>query len=199
MEGQDEINAIEEADARFDDLGFSPSEFRFPSPAPAHIPRWYACCTRARHEKFVAKQLQGLGVDHFLPLYRSLRRWKDRRKMIDLALFPGYVFVKIPLHIRTLVLGIPGMVRFVSFHGNPAPLSEHEIETLRGGLEQQVYAEPHPYLRVGRLVRVEHGPLAGVQGFLVRKKDRFRLVISLDLIQRSISAEVDAADVRPLN
>lgn len=162
------------------------------------LPRWYAAYTCARHEKCVARHLEVRGIDFFLPLYRSLRRWKDRRKMIDLALFPGYVFVKMPLENRFRILGLPGMVRLVSFDGKPAALPEQEIETLRNSLNQQVYAEPHPYLQVGRRVRVEHGPLTGLQGFLVRKKDKCRLVISLDLIQRSIAAEVDAADVQPI-
>jgi len=163
------------------------------------FPRWYAAYTCARHEKCVARQLEVRGIDFFLPLYRSLRRWKDRRKMIDLALFPGYVFVRMALENRFRILGLPGMVRLVSFDGKPAALPEQEIEALRTGLSQQVYAEPHPYLQVGRRVRVEHGPLTGLQGFLVRKKDKCRLVISLDLIQRSISAEVDAADVQPVH
>jgi len=160
---------------------------------------WYAAYTCARHEKCVARQLQARGVDFFLPLYRSQRRWKDRRKMIDLALFPGYVFVRMPIENRFRILTLPGLVRLVSFHGKPAVLPEKEIEALRNGLTQQVYAEPHPYLQIGRKVRVENGPLAGLQGFLVRRKDKFRLVISLDLIQRSIAAEVDAADVQPVN
>ena len=168
-------------------------------PAEICTPRWYAAYTCARHEKSVARQLEVRGVDFFLPLYRSLRRWKDRRKALDLALFPGYVFVKIPLENRMRVLGLHGMVRLVSFHGKPAPLPEQEIERLRNGLTHQVYVEPHPYLQVGRRVRVEHGPLAGLQGFLVRKKDKCRLVISLDLIQRSVAAEVDAADVQPVH
>jgi transcription antitermination factor NusG len=168
-------------------------------PSEMQSPHWYAAYTCARHEKSVARQLEARGVDFFLPLYRSLRRWKDRRKQLDLALFPGYVFVHIPLENRLRVLDLPGMVRLVSFRGKPAPLPEQEIETLRNGLTQEVYVEPHPYLQIGRRVRVEHGPLAGLQGFLLRRKDKCRVVVSLDLIQRSIAAEVDAADVQPLN
>jgi transcription antitermination factor NusG len=134
-------------------------------------------------------------VECFLPLYRSWRRWKDRRKQVDLALFPGYVFVRIALQQRLRVLELPGVVRLVCFNGRPAPLPEQEILALRNALEQQTYAEPHPYLRIGRQVRVVHGPLAGTQGILVRKKDKVRVVISLDVLRRSVAVEVDGADV----
>jgi len=101
------------------------------------------------------------------------------------------------LQQRLRILGLPGVVRLVSFNGQPAMLPEHDIETLRKGLDLQIYAEPHPHLRVGRRVRVMHGPMAGTAGILVRKKEKFRLVISLEAIMRSIAVEVDAADVQP--
>ncbi len=157
--------------------------------------QWYAAYTRSRHEKFVARHLEAKGVECFLPLYESMRRWKDRKKVVELALFPSYVFVRIDAQERLRVLEAPGMVRLVSFNGVPAPLPPADIETLRRGLDE-LHAEPYPYLKVGRQVRVERGPLAGMQGVLLRKKDRFRLIISIDLIMRSISAEVDASDVR---
>ncbi len=177
------------------------SEF-FPSPTPApelRTEHWYAAYTCSRYEKCVARQLEERRVECFLPLYRSWRRWKDRRKQVDLALFPGYVFVRIAVQERLRVLELPGVVRLVSFNGQPAPLPEQDIEALRNGLEQRIYAEPHPYLRVGRKVRVVHGPLAGTQGILVRKKDKFRIVISLDVLMRSVAVEVDAADVESLH
>lgn len=158
--------------------------------------QWYAAYTRSRHEKLVARHLEAKGVECFLPLYESMRRWKDRKKLVELALFPSYVFVRIDAQERLRVLEAPGMVRLVSFNGAPAPLPTADIETLRRGLDELVHAEPYPYLQVGRQVRVERGPLAGMQGVLLRKKDKFRLIISIDLIMRSISAEVDASDVR---
>jgi transcription antitermination factor NusG len=99
-----------------------------------------------------------------------------------LPLFPGFVFVHFDLQQRLRILGLPGVVRLVSFNGQPAMLPEHDIDTLRKGLDLQIYAEPHPYLRVGRRVRVMHGPMAGTEGILVRKKEKFRLVISLEAI-----------------
>jgi transcription antitermination factor NusG len=179
--------------------GAAPGSELFRSHIPGLEPRtehWYAAFTCSRYEKCVAKQLEERRVECFLPLYRSWRRWKDRRKQIDLALFPGYVFVRMAWQERLRVLELPGVVRLVNFNGHPAPLPEQDIEALRNALEQRIYAEPHPYLRIGRRVRIVHGPLAGTQGILVRKKDKFRVVISLEVLMRSVAVEVDAADVQ---
>lgn len=159
------------------------------------VPRWYAAYTWARHEKSVAKQLEERRMDSFLPLYRSWHRWKDRRQQVELPLFSSYVFVRMTLRERVRVLELPGVVQLVSFQGRPAPLPDLEIEALRRGLEQEIYAEPHPFLRVGHKVRVRGGPLAGTEGILLRKKDKLRVVISLEVLMRSIAVEVDAADI----
>jgi transcription antitermination factor NusG len=159
--------------------------------------RWYATHVRSRHEKQVMSQLQERNVDCFLPVYRSVRRWKDRRKELDLVLFPGYVFVHMDLKDRLRVLQLPSVVRFISFNGHPAPLPDGEIETLSNGLASGVRAEPHPYLKVGHRVRVRSGPMTGAQGILVRRKDKFRIVLSIDLIMRAVAVEVDEADVEP--
>jgi transcription antitermination factor NusG len=160
--------------------------------------RWYAAYTSANHEKRVAKQLEERAVDHFLPLYRSVRRWSDRRVQSDLPMFPGYVFVRLALRNRLRVLQIPSVVRLVGFNGLPTALPDEEVEVLRSGLSQRLRAEPHPFLTVGRRVRVRRGPLQGAEGILVRKKNIFRMVLSLELIRRSVAVEVDAADVAPL-
>jgi transcription antitermination factor NusG len=157
--------------------------------------RWYATYTCARHEKHVRKQLEEKQIDCFLPLYRSVRRWKDRHKELELALFPGYVFVHVLPEDRLRVLQTPSVVRFVSFSGHPAALDDSEIEALRNGVASGVCIEPYPYLKVGRKVRVKHGPLAGAEGILVRKKDKFRIALSIDLIRRSVAIEVHAADL----
>lgn len=165
----------------------------------AVVPHWYALYTRSRHERQVVSQLERKHIEFFLPLYESQRRWKDRRVQLLMPLFPGYVFVHMALRDRLQVLTISGAVRFVAFDGRPAPLSERDVEALRQGLRQGVRVEPHPYLKIGRRVRVRSGPLAGTEGILKRKKDRFRLVLSLDLIMRSVAVEVDAADVEPIS
>jgi len=157
--------------------------------------RWYAAYVCSRHEKQVVSQLQERKIDCFLPVYRSLRRWKDRRKELELVLFPGYVFVHLDLKDRLRVLQLPSVVRFVSFHGQPAPLPDSEIEILSNGLASGIRAEPHPYLKIGHKVRVRSGPMAGAQGILIRKKDKFRVVLTIDLIMRSVAVEVDEADI----
>jgi transcription antitermination factor NusG len=161
-------------------------------------PHWYAAYLHPRQEKSVARQMQERGLHWFLPLYRSVRRWKDRRKEIELVLFPGYVFIYIALQDRLRVLQLLGVVRFVSFGGQPASLPDREVETLRAGLKENIYAEPHPYLPAGRRVQVIRGPFLGTHGILIRRKDKFRVVISLALITRAVSVEVDASDVQPL-
>lgn len=157
--------------------------------------RWYAAYTSANHEKRVAKQLEERAVEHFLPLYRSVRRWSDRRVQIDLPLFPGYVFVRMALRDRLHVLQIPSVVRLVGFNGPPTALPDEEMDTLRSGLSQRLRAEPHPFLTVGRRVRITSGPLKGAQGILVRRKNTYRVVLSLDLIARSVAVEVEAEDI----
>jgi transcription antitermination factor NusG len=146
----------------------------------------------------VGRQFAERNVDCFVPLYRSVRRWKDRRKTLELALFPGYVFVRIALNERLKVLQVPSVVSLISFNGRPAPIEEKEIELLRQSLATDVRIEPHPYLTVGRRVRLKTGPLAGAEGILVRRKDSCRLVMSIDLLMRSVAVEVDEADVEPV-
>jgi transcription antitermination factor NusG len=172
----------------------------FPGPAfPSEYVevRWFAVYTSPRHEKRVALQMEAHEMHCFLPLYKSVRRWKDRRKQLDLPLFPGYVFVRTTLRDRLQVLRLPGVVQLVSFNGKPAALPEAEIEALCQGLARNLCVEPHPLLRVGRRVRVHSGPMAGLEGILVRKKDNLRVVLTIELIQRSVAMEVDEADIEP--
>jgi transcription antitermination factor NusG len=159
---------------------------------------WYALYTCPRHEKCVAQQIEQRSISCFLPLYRSVRRWKGRRKELELALFPGYVFVRLALQDRFRVLQLPSAVRLVGFNGLPAVLPEDEIEQLRQRLSRTGKMEPHPYVRVGRRVRVCGGPMQGLEGIVVRRKDRCRVVFSLDLIMRSVAVEVDESDVEPV-
>jgi transcription antitermination factor NusG len=161
-------------------------------------PHWYAIYTSANHEKKVAAELGRRNVESFLPLYSSVRRWKDRRMQLQLPLFPGYVFVHLALSERLRVLQVPGVAKLVGFGGQPAALPDAQLEALRAGLNGQLCAEPHPYLAVGRRVRVLRGPFQGAEGILSRKKGVFRVVLSLELILRSIAVEVDAADVEPV-
>jgi len=165
------------------------------SHTPAH---WYAVYTNTRHEKAVARQLEERGIETFLPLYRSWHCWKDRRKLVELALFPSYVFVKIAMQKKLRVLQVSSVVHIVSFNGQLAALPEQEINALRNGLENDVLAEPCPYLRTGRKVRVVRGPMSGTEGIVVRKKDKYRVVLSIDVLMRSVAVEVDGSDLQAI-
>src|SRR5882672_7933734 len=116
---------------------------------PGDTPRWYAVHTRANHEKRLAEQLTQRSIEHFLPLYESMRRWKDRRVKLHLPLFPGYILVRIDLRDRLQILQIPGAARLVSCNGSPIPLQDLEIDALRQRLNGQLRIEPHPYLQIG--------------------------------------------------
>jgi transcription termination/antitermination protein NusG len=166
-------------------------------PVPWAEQHWYAAYTCANHEKHVAAELRARDVEHFLPLYSSVRRWKDRRVMLDLPLFPGYVFVRLPLCDRLRVVQIPSVVRLVGFGGLPAALPDTEMDVMRSGLSKNLHAEPHPFLKVGRRVRITGGPFAGLEGILKCKKNNLRVVVSLDLIQRSVAVDVERSDVSP--
>ncbi len=163
-------------------------------------PHWYAAYTRANHERRVTYRLAECGVDCFLPQYESVRNWKDRRVRLQMPLFPGYVFVQLALRNRLHVLQqVPGIVRLVGFNGVPAHLPEEDIRILRSGLSRDPWVVPHPYLSTGRRVRISAGPFVGLEGILRRKKSNLRVIVSLELIQRSVAVDVDSADVVPLS
>jgi transcriptional antiterminator NusG len=164
------------------------------TPSPSEL-RWYAVYTCAQHEQSVATQLTARSVECFLPLYERLRRWKDRRVKIQFPLFAGYVFARLSQKDRLRAVQVPGIVRLVGFNGHPTPLSDDEILALRSALSVSLDAEPCPYVQVGRRVRILSGPLAGLEGVLLKKKSGVRFVISLHLIQRSVTVEVQSADL----
>lgn len=175
-------------------LGNAPPEL----PVEYNSERWYAAYTSARHEKQVAVELKARAVEHFLPLQSSVHRWKDRRVRLDLPLFPGYVFVRLALVNRLRVLQIPSVVRLVGFGGKPVPLPDKQMEILRIGLAERLNVKPHPFLAVGRRVRIVCGPLAGLEGVLRQRKGTFRFVLSVKLIRCSLAVDVAVADVVPI-
>jgi transcription antitermination factor NusG len=168
---------------------------------PDHIQElpWYVAYARPRHEKHIARQLAERGVGSFVPLYTSVRRWKDRRKRLELPLFPGYVFVQIALQCKLDLLRLPGVVDLVRFQGRPVPVLSGEIESLRQGLSGACLVHPHPYLQAGRKVRIRGGVLQGVEGIFVRRRGQTRIVLSVSLIQRSVAIEIEEADLEPLS
>jgi transcription antitermination factor NusG len=167
-------------------------------PNASRCVRWFAAYTFANHEKKVACELQRRELQSFLPLYKSSRRWSDRRQVVTAPLFPGYVFVRLALEDRLRVLRVPGVARLVGFGGLPTPLPDEQIEPLRCGWSDGLKCEPHPYLNIGQRVRVVGGPLAGAEGILLRKKGSLRVVISVEAILRSIAVEVEAGDVESI-
>jgi transcription antitermination factor NusG len=160
-------------------------------------PKWFALYTTPRHEKHVSEILMERRIENFLPLYRTTRQWKKSRPVVlELPLFPTYVFIHIAQQARASALGVPGVLSIVGSPQGPWALPDLEIEALRSGLiERRI--EPHPYLTVGERVRIKAGAMVGVEGILVRKKAEFRVVLSLDTIMRSVAVEVDARDVEP--
>ena len=161
-------------------------------PAQYELIRWYAAHTSANHERHVAEQLAVRDVEHFFPVYDSLRKWKDRRVKLQLPLFPGYVFVRIALRDRLNVLRVPGIACLVGFGGQAVPLAEEDMERIRKIQELGAGAKPHPFLRVGKSVRITSGPLQGLEGIIVKQKNSARFVVSVELLQRSVSVDFDA-------
>ena len=159
---------------------------------------WYAGCTASRHEKRVADHLAQRGVEHFLPLYEAIHRWNNGRHRVQLPLFPGYIFVRIALRDRLRVVEVPGFVRLVGFSSVPCALPETEICKMRDALSTGLLAEPFPYLTEGTRVEIRGGPLQGMTGILLRRQNKHRVVISLDLIMRSMVVDVEAGDVVPM-
>jgi len=159
--------------------------------------KWYAVYTCPRHEKVVHQQLNAKTVESFLPLYQTLRQWNDRKALVDLPLFPRYLFVHIPLSERVRVLTVPGVLSLVNFNGQPACLADDEIETLKTSLALRA-AEPCPYLVEGKRIRITTGPLKGLEGIVIRRKGKLRAVVSIHSIMQSFSVEVDAADALPI-
>jgi transcription antitermination factor NusG len=156
---------------------------------------WWAVYTRHQHEKTVAHLLSTKGFEVFLPLYDSVRRWKDRSKTLALPLFPCYVFVRGGLDRRLQVLTTPGIHTVLSSGERVALIPNAEIDSIRTAVSDPSRVEPHPFLRCGEKVRVTRGSLEGVVGILVRKKSLFRLVLSVEMLAQSVSVEIDAADV----
>jgi transcription antitermination factor NusG len=163
------------------------------------LPQWYAVRVRSNYETNVGTVLDHKGVERFLPTYRSRRKWADRVKTLDLPLFPGYVFCRIRLDERNLVLTTGGVVDIVSIGRVPAPVSDAEIEAIRTVVQSPAHAEPWPFLKIGETVRIHSGALAGLEGILIRVKNSWRLVISVTLLERSVAVEIDAAYVSPLS
>lgn len=172
--------------------------------SPVSDPRlashWFAVYTTPRHEKRVDQHFNVRGIERYLPLYQVQRKWADgSRVTLNLPLFPGYIFVRIKRADRVSVLEVPGVLAIVGgTGGTPAPLPLADIEALRFGLHLR-RAEPHPLLQIGQRARIRSGALAGMEGVVVRKKNSFRVVLTLDAIMQSIAVEVDGSELESID
>ena len=166
----------------------------------AHELSWYAVQTRSRHEKLVARQLQEQGVITFLPLTEQLRQWSDRRKLVELPLFPGYAFVHLACgpEERLKVLRTEGVVGFVGANGQGVSIPEKQIEGIQAVLAGGVSFQSHPFLKVGQRVRIRGGSLDGTEGILTGHNGDRMLVVSVELIQRSVSIRLHGYNVEPV-
>jgi transcription antitermination factor NusG len=154
---------------------------------------WFALRVRSRHESTAATILGGKGYELFLPRYKSRRAWSDRIKEIQLPLFPGYVFCRFDPQHRLPVLTTPGIVSVVGIGKMPVPIDDAEIAAIQATVQSGLPSRPWPFLQVGQKVRVESGPLSGLEGILLDLKRQHRLVMSVTLLQRSVAVEVDCA------
>ncbi len=161
--------------------------------------KWYAVHTRSRHEKQVDLFLSERGVETFLPLVHTLSRRRDRKKYVDIPLFPGYLFVCAEKERLYDVKYTKGVTRIISTGlGAPTPIPDKQILDIKSVMETEVQLDPFPYLKKGRMVRIKSGPLKGLEGILVERKGHYKLVIQIDLLQKGAAAEVYISDIEPI-
>lgn len=158
---------------------------------------WFALTVKPRHEKAAAQNLRFRGLQEFLPLQRVRRAWSDRTQIVELPLFPGYVFCRFSYAERLLALNTPGINRIVGFGNTDTPLEESEVESVKTLVASGLPVSPWPYLKIGDGVRIAYGLLEGVRGAILREKNPWRVVVSVELLNRSIAVEVDRDLISP--
>jgi transcription antitermination factor NusG len=178
-------------------LAFIRSDLGDEQDTPMPDSMWFALNTKLRHEDFVARQVSAKGYEVFLPVYKARRRWSDRVKELELPLFPGYLFSRFDPTHRLPILTTPRVIQIVGVGKTPLPVDENEIVALQAAAHSGLAREPWPFVQIGQRVRVEHGPLCGVEGTLLNVKGAHRLVLSVTLLQRSVALEIDGASVTP--
>lgn len=168
--------------------------------SPGEPAQWYAIHTRPRHEKITATELEQKGISTFLPLVTHIHRWSDRRKKVELPLFSGYAFVNIvpAAEVRVSVLRTHGVLSFVGSHSQGTPIPENQIQGIRTLLASTIPFMSHPFLKIGQRVRIRGGCLDGVEGIVTRQNGDRRLVVSVDMIQRSVAVSIEGFDVEPV-
>jgi transcription antitermination factor NusG len=159
---------------------------------------WFALRVRSNCEKVVAQAVDGKGFEAFLPVYQSRRRWTDRVKVVEMPLFAGYVFCRMDPRRRLPILTIPGAIQFVGIGNIPAPIDNSEISAIQTAVRSGLPAEPWMYVGVGERVRLEEGPLSGLEGILIEQRKQFRVVVSVTLLKRAVAVEIDRSWIAPV-
>jgi transcription antitermination factor NusG len=159
---------------------------------------WYALRVRTRYENIVGSHLHARGYEWLLPLCKCRRRWSDRLKEIELPLFPGYVFCRFNLMKRLPIVTIPGVVHVVGVGKIPVPIDEAEIAAIKTTVKSGLPSQPWPFLQIGQKVRIQDGPLCGVEGILLSFRGHQRLILSVTLLQRSVAVQINEAWVTPM-
>jgi len=154
-------------------------------------PHWFVLTVKPKHEKAVGDQLQARSLEPYVPVLRSRRKWSDRLKVVELPLFPGYVFCRFSLPRRSEVLRVPSVRSVVSFYGKACPVSDTEIEAVRAMVDSGLPVMEWPYLKVGQRVRICEGSMCGLYGILVQEKRGYRVVVNMELLNRAVSVELD--------
>jgi len=163
------------------------------------LDKWFALRVKPRAEKCVATIARNKGFEEFLPLYQCRRRWSDRFKLVELPLFPGYVFCRFNPQYRLPLLTIPGALHFVGLGKVPVPIDDAEIQAIQVLVGSGLQAEPWPFLGAGQRVRLEQGPLAGLEGLFIEVRKQHRIVVSVSLLRRSVAVEIERDWVTPLD
>jgi len=161
---------------------------------------WFALRTRPRHEKVVSQQLEAAGLEAFLPLCAQVRAWSDRRKVVSLPLFPGYIFVRTSqlVHERVRVFRARGVLGFVGPNNQATPIPAQQIEAVRSLTLSDIEIRPHLYLTIGQRVRIQNGALQGLEGILIRVANDQSLIVSVDLVHRSVAIRLEGYEVEGL-
>lgn len=153
--------------------------------------RWFALTVKPQHERAVAEQLAAKSLEAYVPIYRSRRWWSDRVKIMELPLFPRYIFCRFALEERVKVLSTPGVISIVSFDGNPYPLDDKEVDAIRRIAESNLVFTPWPFLQIGHRVHICRGPLKGLEGILAKEKTVYLAVVNVHLLQRAVAVEIE--------
>lgn len=159
---------------------------------------WFALTVKSRHERAVSEQLAACSLEAYVPIFRSMRRWSDRVKAIQVPLFPQYVFSRFPVERRLTVIAFPSVSSIVSFGGVPCSITQREIDTLKLLTSQDYPLMPWPFVRMGQRVRVRQGPLFGLEGVLVREKAAYRVVVNVEMLERAVAVELERDLLEPV-